>query len=68
MVTDFVATRHRELVAHIDERIRESRARLRAVMSAGQRLGAFGARAHPPTGRPPSRTLGTAPRQRGGPP
>lgn len=43
MVTDFVATRHRELVAHIDERIRESRARLRAVMSAGRRLGAFGA-------------------------
>ena len=41
MVSDFVATHHRELVAHIERRVRESRTRLRAVMKAGQRLGAF---------------------------
>ena len=41
MISDFIATHHHELVAHAEQRKRESRARLRATINAGQRLGAF---------------------------
>lgn len=41
MIGGFVAERHQELVAYAEQRRREGRARLRAIMQAGQRLGAF---------------------------
>ena len=40
-VNDFVSTHHRELVQHIEQRIRESRNRLRGLTYAAERLRAF---------------------------
>lgn len=40
-IQEFLCTRHRELVAHVDERLREHHAHLRTVVNAGLRLNAF---------------------------